>query len=182
MHNEQKKVEKMSSQNEGEELLAILDRTGKPIGIAKRKDAHGNPGLLHRVVHVLVFNKNGAVLLQKRSTNKDVAPGRWDTSVGGHVKPGEDMLTAALRELDEELGIKGCDLVFLYEYLFSSSYESELVSTFSCIYEGKVHINRSEIDEIAYWHIESVKKNIGASIFSDHFETEMSHFLRLRQA
>ena len=111
------------------EKLEIVDNEGHVIGLAERAELHRNPGLIHRVVHVLVFNNNGELLLQKRSIRKDVAPGKWDTSVGGHINPGEDVLAAALREMEEELGIKSCGLNYLYRYLFSNQRESELVNT-----------------------------------------------------
>jgi len=60
----------------------------------------------------MVFNKQGDLLLQKRSMSKDIGPGKWDTSVGGHVNPGEDVYSAAVREMDEELGIVLSDLQF----------------------------------------------------------------------
>ena len=82
-----------------EEQLEIVDYKGEVIGSAPRSEIHGNPSLIHRVVHVLVLNKKGEILLQKRSRNKDVAPGRWDTSVGGHVGIGEDLVSSSKREM-----------------------------------------------------------------------------------
>ena len=159
------------------EKLEIVDEEGHVIGLAERAELHRNPGLIHRVVHVLVFNNNGELLLQKRSAKKDVAPGKWDTSVGGHISPAEDVLAAAQREMEEELGVKGCELRYLYRYLFSNERESELVNTFSCIYEGKVDFNRDEIDEVAFWEIEEIKEKLGTNIFSGHFEKEIRRYL-----
>jgi isopentenyldiphosphate isomerase len=102
------------------ELLEIVDENGAVIGTAKRSDLHGNPSLIHRVIHILVFDKKGRLLLQKRSLQKDIAPGKWDTSVGGHVNPGEDILSAANREMEEELGVEKCAL----EYLYSTSFRT----------------------------------------------------------
>ena len=93
----------------GDEILEVVDKNGNVLELAKRSEIHGNPSLLHRVVHILVFDGKGRILLQKRSLNKDVAPGKWDTSVGGHVNPGEDILDAAKREMKEELGIAECE-------------------------------------------------------------------------
>lgn len=159
------------------EKLEIVDGKGNVIGLAERSELHQNPGLIHRVVHVLVFNKRGALLLQKRSQQKDVAPGKWDTSVGGHINPGEDALAAAKREMEEELGIKGCRLSRLYSYLFSNRRESELVTTYSCIYEGEPAFNKEEIDEVAFWEITSIKKKLGGDVFSGHFEKEIRRYL-----
>jgi isopentenyldiphosphate isomerase len=161
------------------EKLEIVNGKGNVIGLAERSELHQNPGLIHRVVHVLVFNKKGELLLQKRSRNKDVAPGKWDTSVGGHINPAEDVLAAAMREMEEELGIRGVELRHLYRYLFSDLRESELVTTYSCIYGGEVVFNKEEIDEVAFWDVPAIKKNLGRGIFSGHFEKEIRRYLRM---
>ena len=51
-----------------------------------------------------IYNNKGEILFQKRSLIKDTFPGKWDIT-GGHVGAGETYLNAAIRELDEELGI-----------------------------------------------------------------------------
>jgi isopentenyldiphosphate isomerase len=164
--------------SERDEILEVVDEDGNVQGLARRSDMHGDPSLIHRVIHILVFDKKGRLLLQKRSMNKDVAPGKWDTSVGGHVNPGEDFLKAAKRELKEELGITDCSLNYLYSYLFSNHIESELVSTFSCEYNGRFLFNRNEIDEIAFWDMDKIREDLGKGVFSAHFEKEISNYLK----
>jgi len=161
-----------------EEIFEVFDTEGRIIGLAARSEVHCNPSLIHRVVHVLVFNRKGDLLLQRRSMNKDIEAGKWDTSVGGHVSPGEDIYDAAVREMREELGIVLSDLQFLYSYLFRNHHESELVSTFSCVYEGEVHFNAEEIDEVRFWLIQSIKEQTGKGIFSRYFEQEFTHYLQ----
>ena len=76
------------------EYLDIFDETGKKVGCALRSECHGNPSLLHRTSHVVVFHpEDGKLLLQKRTMNKDIQPGKWDTAVGGHLAPGESFET-----------------------------------------------------------------------------------------
>jgi isopentenyldiphosphate isomerase len=99
---------------DSEEQLEIVNEKGEVIGLAPRAEVHSNPSLMHRVVHVLLFDPRGRLLLQKRSLAKDVAPGMWDTSVGGHVGTGEELSLAAARETEEELGISACDMEYLY--------------------------------------------------------------------
>lgn len=164
--------------SDGDEILEVVDKDGNSLGLAKRSEIHGNPSLIHRVVHVLLFDKKGRLLLQMRSFNKDVAPGKWDTSVGGHVNPGEDINKAAHREIKEELGISDCRLDYLYAYLFSNHTESELVSTFSCVYNGRFCFNKDEMDEIAFWDMKKIKENLGKNIFSGHFEKEINIYLK----
>ena len=62
-------------------------------------------GLLHRAVHIFVFNSSGELLLHRRSTQKDEYPLRITSSASGHLEVGEDYATAAVRELNEELGL-----------------------------------------------------------------------------
>lgn len=165
---------------EDNEMLEVVDREGTVVGLARRSELHGDPSLTHRVVHVLVFNNKGEILLQKRSLMKDVAPGKWDTSVGGHVNPGEDVLGAATREMAEELGISEVKLDFLYTHLFSDNTESELVSSYSCVYSGEINFDRDEITEVGFWDFERIRENLGKDIFSRHFEEEISTFFRLK--
>ncbi|MFN3395163.1 MAG: NUDIX hydrolase, partial [Thermodesulfovibrionales bacterium] len=157
--------------------LEIINEKGDIIGLALRSEVHGNPLLMHRVVHVLVFNEKGEILLQKRSNNKDVAPGKWDTSVGGHVNPGEDLISSAIREMNEELGILKDDLKYLYSYVHTNLYETEHVTTFGIVHDGGVSFNREEIEEVRFWSIEEIKKCLGTGILSDNFEQEIDIYL-----
>jgi isopentenyldiphosphate isomerase len=63
-------------------------------------------GVMHRAVHILVFDESGRLFLQKRSLHKDLNPGLWDTSAADHVDAHEDYASGAARELREELGIE----------------------------------------------------------------------------
>jgi isopentenyl-diphosphate delta-isomerase type 1 len=161
-----------------EELFEIVNQQGEVIGIAPRTQVHGNPDLLHRVVHVLVFNAGDELLLQKRSLQKDVAPGKWDTSVGGHMAPGETVEAAAIREMEEELGLPPDNLTRLYTYTHSNSYESEMVVTFRTLHNGPFTCNPVEIDEIRFWRIDEIRQQLGRGLFSDNFEDEFRHYLR----
>ncbi len=139
------------------ELFDLVDENDQVIGRASRQDVHGNPALLHRVVHVLVFDSRGRIFLQKRADDKDVQPGKWDTSMGGHVDAGEDLETAARRELAEELGIPGsAHLTPLHKYRHSNDYESELVTTWITRWDGPFHLQKSEISEGRFWDLEEI--------------------------
>ena len=87
------------------EIFDVVDANDQIIGRKTRGEVHAEK-LLHRAVHVFVFNKRGDLLLQQRSMLKDVHPGVWDSSVSGHLDAGEDYAPAAVRELEEEMGIR----------------------------------------------------------------------------
>jgi isopentenyldiphosphate isomerase/intracellular septation protein A len=165
------RIPKFTAQ-EGEEWFDLVDQNGKVTGRAPRSAVHGNPKLLHPVVHVHIFNKNGQLYLQKRSKNKDVQPGKWDTAVGGHIMAEEDIKSALKRESLEELGIKNDNFQPLYQYIMRNDYESELVYTFRLNYNGPFKINRDEIDFGRFWKMNEIEKNLGKNIFTPNFEQE----------
>ena len=86
------------------EMFDVVNERNEVIGQKPRGEVHAT-GLLHRAVHVFVFNKHGDVYLQKRSHLKDVHPLVWDSSAAGHLDVGETYAACALREGKEELGI-----------------------------------------------------------------------------
>lgn len=159
-----------------EEILEVVNEKGSVLRLAPRSEIHGDPSLIHRVVHVLVFNERGELLLQKRSMNKDVAPGRWDTSVGGHVEPDEELAEAARREMQEELGISA-EPEYLYSYIHSNPYETELVYTFECTHGGEVSFNAEEIDGVRPWPLEEILSSLHGDSLSDNFKHEISVYL-----
>ena len=88
-----------------EEIFDVVNERDEVIGQQPRSEVH-HRGLMHRAVHVLVFNGAGQVFLQKRSLKKDRQPGLWDSSASGHVDAGEGYDACAVRELREELGLQ----------------------------------------------------------------------------
>ncbi len=98
------------------ELFDVVDEQDRVQRQETRAEVH-RQRLLHRAVHVLVFNPAGEVYLQRRSAQKDTYPLRWTTSCSGHVDAGEDYDTAVVRELTEELGITIPDVSSLVKLL-----------------------------------------------------------------
>lgn len=91
-----------------DEYLDIVDENDNVIGKDTRENIYNN-GLEHnvRVINIFVFNSEGKLLLPKKSIKSRFFPGRFDFSCGEHVVSGEDYYQAAIRGLEEELGIKG---------------------------------------------------------------------------
>jgi len=158
-----------------EELFPVVDEEGKIIGKAPRSVCHdGKSMLLHPVVHLLLFNREGKLFLQKRSQKKDIQPGKWDTSVGGHIAPGENVEQALVREIKEEVGLENLQCQFVHKYIWKSSREQELVFSFLAVTEMIPRIGKDEIDEGRYWTINEISSNIGKEIFTPNFEHEFS--------
>ena len=110
-----------------DEIFEIVDDFNNVIGIAPRSQCHGNPGLCHRTAHVVVLNELGDILLQKRSNDKDIQPGKWDSAVGGHLIVGETFEEAAVREMNEELGIPDSQkITFLFDMKIRNELELDI--------------------------------------------------------
>ena len=164
-----------------EEYFPIVNEKGELLGRATRKECHnGKSFILHPVVHLHIFNSKGQLFLQKRSLNKDVQPGKWDTSVGGHIDYGEDINTALFREVFEELGIKDFKPEFITSYVFTSNIEKELVHIHKTIYDGKIIFDPEEIDEGRFWDIEEIKTNLKthSDIFTSNFIQEFNNYVK----
>jgi isopentenyldiphosphate isomerase len=155
-----------------EERFPLVNGKGEVTGCAFRSECHNGSKLLHPVVHLHVFNKKGEILLQKRSMNKDIQPGKWDTSVGGHVDYGETIEEALYREVREELGITSFVPRFVCSYVFESEIEKELVYAYQTIVETPARFNPDEIDEIRFWTREEIEQNRETGIFTPNFESE----------
>ena len=159
-----------------DEIIDIVDEHNRIVGSAYRSQCHGNPLLSHQAVHVLVLNPSNEIFLQKRSMRKEIQPGKWDTSVGGHLQCGEDYESAAYREMEEELGIQGLAVTRLYRYRYSNCIETEYIQTFMACCPGKIVPNPEEISEGRYWKPDAVEEKLGSGIFTPNFEMEWNRF------
>lgn len=174
--------EKMSTNyNDPGEVFDVYDEDGNHVGTARRSEVHGDPSLVHRSVHVLVFRPGGGLLLQKRSANKDTAPGKWDTSVGGHLGRGESYLAAAIRETAEELGIGGAEPARLFDFKHRTANESEDIRTYGLVWGGETRPEPSEIEELREWSRDEIWAALGSGVFTRSFETEWRLFLDLEE-
>lgn len=164
------------------EFVDIVDEEGRIIGRAERRECHGNPSLIHCVAHIMVFDVKGRILLQLRGWNKRIQPGKWDSSVGGHLSQGESYDQGAARELEEELGIPEAKLTVMYDYLWRSEVETERVRTYHLIHEGPFKRQAEEIEELRFFTPEEVEQGLGNGIFTPNFEEEWARYLDWKSA
>lgn len=128
------------------EILDIVDENGVPTGETIEREAAHSRGIRHRTSHVwLLRRREGAVqvLLQKRSDKKDSYPGCYDISSAGHIPAGAGYIPSALRELEEELGVRAEaeELIFCGQRNF----------TFREEFHGKPFVDRQVSNVYALW-------------------------------
>lgn len=165
----------------GEELFPAVDAQGNVVGTVKRSYAHGGSKILHPVVHLHLFNSKGELFLQKRPQWKDIQPGKWDTSTGGHMDVGETVEQALRREVAEELGVVGFKPVSMGHYVFESARERELVYVHRTVFDGAVCPNPTELDGGRFWSADEIAENIGRGVLTPNFESEYKRFFLCKQ-
>lgn len=150
--------------------IAIYNKDGIGIGSEERSVVY-QKGLWHGLVRVLLYNSKGQLVCQYRSSNEDTFPNTWDQSAGGHVDAGEDHLTAAKRELEEELGVKGVELELITSYTTDSSYNDKIIrrfnSVFKTVYDGEFTLQLEEVEKVKWFSQEEIRFEIKEN--PDHF-------------
>ena len=141
-----------------EDIFDIVNERDDVVGRKPRSEVHAR-GLLHRAIHVMVFNSRGEVFLQKRSLKKDRQPGVWDSSCSGHVDSGEDYDQTAVRELREEIGLR---LSSTPEKLFKinacAETDAEFVWVYRCQNDGPFQLHPDEIETGRWFTPEHVSR------------------------
>ena len=135
-----------------EEIFDVVNERDEVIGQRPRSEVH-RLHLNHRAVHVLVFNRRGDLLLQKRSMRKDCFPGTWDSSSSGHLDQGEAYDACAVRELREEIGLEVGTVPERLFYLEATpATGQEFVWVYRCASEGPFVRQESEVDRLEWFH------------------------------
>jgi isopentenyldiphosphate isomerase/intracellular septation protein A len=172
------KKQKWLAQHKDDEWFDIVDEKGNIKGRAPRTVCHQGPGLLHPVVHLHLIDSKDRLYLQKRSGNKEIQPGKWDTAVGGHILSGEKLEDALKREMMEELGIKDIQTRMVARYKWETEVESELVFMFVARYDRAITFNRQEIEDGRFWKIKKIRDNLKQDIFTPNFEFEFDILMK----
>jgi isopentenyl-diphosphate Delta-isomerase len=145
--------------------LSIVDEKDNVIGSAYYDEIHTN-GLLHRLVLVYIFDKNGRFFLQKRAPTKPHSGGLLAESVAAHVRPDEDYLQAAKRRMREELGLDYDNDVHNFSevtkiHLYTRDEQNNwrnnaFVKIYQCITSKEPSINKSEIQEGFFYDLSEI--------------------------
>ena len=140
------------------EIFDVVNERDEVVGRRPRSEVH-RLGLMHRAVHVLVFNARGQVFLQKRSMTKDRQPGMWDSSASGHVESGEDYDACAVREPREEIGLKlNATPQRLFKLAASAETDQEHVWVYRCEAEGPFTLHPDEIERGGWFAVEDINR------------------------
>lgn len=145
------------------EQVVLVDMNDKEVGLEEKMQAHEHAHL-HRAFSVFLY-QGDSVLLQKRASAKYHCGGLWTNTCCSHPRKGEEVKTAAIRRLAEELKIQIQDLeeidAFVYRYPFENGltefeYDHILVGE----YAGGYEVVPEEVDEIKWVRMEELLTDI----------------------
>ncbi len=149
---------------DAEEVVILVDANDRPTGLAPKLKAHVE-GLRHRAISALVFNKDGDMLLQRRNRQKYHSGGLWTNACCSHPRPDETPRDAAMRRLDEEMGVR-IPLEFLFVVAYRAPVggliEDEVVHVFGGFHDGDPSPDANEIDAWEWRSIASVAADLAA--------------------
>ena len=126
------------------ELVDIVDEADRVVGRTTRAQMRRD-NLLHRVVAILCRNRDGKIYVHRRTATKDLFPNLYDMFTAGMVGAGESYDDAALRELEEELGIRGVTLHPLFRHRYEGDRTRSHTAVYSVEWNGPIAHQPSEI-------------------------------------
>lgn len=150
------------------ELFDVLDKNGNITGIKKERSAVHTDGDWHGSVHIWIVQDN-KTLLQKRCKYKDSFPLCFDAACTGHIDSGENSISAAVREIAEELGLKinKDELMFLFRQKLCIRHDKFISNEFNDVYILKSRVENSElsfqkdeIDELVWLDINELSEKL----------------------
>lgn len=155
------------------EFLDIVDKNDEVIGRETKENIYIKK-LPHRIVHVLVFDNDGRMLLQQRGRKSNYLPLGWSTSVGGHVTSGESYKKAAIREMKEEIGIEGRIYLIIKDIYTDPRGFDKHLQIYKIIHGGPFIPHQHEVEQLHFFTINEIRDKIDKG---DIFHPELLYIL-----
>ena len=145
------------------ENVILVDEKDNQVGLMPKLEAH-QKGLLHRAFSVFIFNSDYKLLLQKRASSKYHSGGLWTNTCCSHSRDGEDIIDAANRRLNEEMGIK-TSLRKVFDFIYTAELDNNLIENefdhvFYGVYDIDPIINKDEAEDFKWVDMETLKNDI----------------------
>jgi isopentenyl-diphosphate delta-isomerase len=166
--------------------VILVDHNDQVVGVAEKMHAH-RLGALHRAFSVMLYrmhNDQMEVLLQRRAASKYHCPGLWSNTCCSHPQPGETVLVAAHRRLQEELGIVEIDLTpigcFVYQAKFDNGlteheYDHVLLGYYN---DTPNRVNLEEVSEIQWVYFDELKSVLAQQEKGDQYTVWLPEILQ----
>jgi isopentenyl-diphosphate delta-isomerase len=149
-----------------EDKVILVDINDNQVGLMPKLEAH-QKGVLHRAFSVFIFNKNGELMLQRRSLGKYHSPGLWTNTCCSHQREGESNIESGKRRLNEEMGFI-TELTEKTSFIYKTKFDNGLTEhEFDHIlvgyFDNSPYINSEEVDTWKWMSMDSVQDDINES-------------------
>ena len=146
-----------------EEKVILVDKNDNQVGLMPKLEAH-EKGDLHRAFSIFIFNSKYELLLQKRASSKYHSGGLWTNTCCSHPREGEDILDAANRRLDEEMGIT-TSLRKVYDFIYKAELDNQLTEhefdhVFYGVFDNDPILNKDEAEDFKWVDMETLNNDI----------------------
>lgn len=172
-----------------DELVDILDNDGNPTGRSCLKYEAHLKGFFHPTIHVWLYTSDGKVLFQKRGKDKNTFPLLWDVSVAGHIESGEDILEAAIRETQEEIGLnitpKDLEKIGYFKSVHQHSetlIDKEFHHSFVCELQtalSNLSKQESEVDALNLFSLSDFKQRVNQNQLEGFVPHEITYYKKV---
>ncbi len=141
-------------------IVDVVNQADLPVGHVRRADIfvrHVN----FRVSHVLMFNSNGQLLIQRLAFDRKRNPGAWGSSVASYLFASESYWEAAHRRVEEELGIPAPILTFIGRTEMIDDGCLKFIGIFVARHDGPFTFDRSHIADVEFVSPALIERMIG---------------------
>ena len=162
-----------------DEHIDIINKDGSSTGQSDLKSIIHKRGYYHNTAHVWFYTKEGCILLAQRAASKTIYPLLWDVSVAGHVDAGEDIIHAAIRETQEEIGllVTDSDLEKIGVHPCFQTYDNGIIDNeFHHTYCAELSVEldhlipqKSEVEALKLVTFEAFEKLLNQNELNNHF-------------
>ena len=143
--------------------VILVNEKDEPTGTMEKMEVH-QKALLHRAFSIFIFNDRGEMLLHKRAADKYHSAGLWTNACCSHPQPGEQIMEAAKKRLQEEMGIT-TTLKKVFDFIYKASFDNGLTEhefdhVFIGVYNGIISPNTAEVSDYCFKRMEAVNDAI----------------------
>jgi len=143
--------------------VILVDESDRVVGESEKLKAHKD-GLLHRAFSIFIFNSDNKLLIHKRAANKYHSAGLWTNTCCSHPKPGETTIEAAIRRLNEEMGMH-CKLNFAFSFVYETTFDNGLIEheydhVFIGVSDELPTPNPTEVSDWQYANLQDIQTDI----------------------
>ncbi len=162
------------------ELICWVDEHDNLLGHLVRSDLRQR-GLIGRCTFIFLFNSKGELCVHRRTLSKAMYPGFWDTAAGGMVAAGESYADSAARELEEELGVAGVDLLEHDHFYFADGDSRLWCKSYSAVWDGPLCLQPEEVMEARFLPIDVVLQEAEQKPYCPDAQEGLRRYLATRR-